>query len=123
MNKLFKNKISIYFFIIVLILAIGYAYYQTKSFTLGPILEITEPKNGTLLNTNSVTVKGYAENISHITINDRPVFIDEEGHLNEKILLSLGYNVIRVSAKDKYKREVEKKLELIFHENTRTLEH
>ncbi len=92
----------------------GYTYYQTKSFSLGPILEITEPQDGALLNTNSVTIKGYTENISFITINGRPVFVDEKGYLNEKILLSLGYNMIRITAKDKYQREIEKKLELVY---------
>lgn len=113
-NNFYQNRISIYFFIIILILTIGYTYYQTKSFALGPILEITEPVDGSLFSNNSVNVKGYSKNISYITLNDRQIFVDEKGFLNEKIILSEGYNKIIVSAKDKYQREVEKKLELVF---------
>ena len=67
-----------------------------------------------MFNTNIITVKGYTENISYISVNDKQVFVDENGYLNEKLFLSLGYNVIKVSAKDKYQRKIEKKLELIY---------
>ncbi len=114
MHRLVQNKIGIYFFVIVLILTVGYTYYQTKSFTRGPILEITEPLNGSLLNSSLINIKGYTKNISYISINGRQVFVDEEGFLNEKILLSEGYNIIRVLAEDKYERKVEEKLELVY---------
>ena len=114
MNKNNRNKISIYLFSIILILTIGYTYYQTKSFTRGPVLKIEEPLDGSLLETNLVMIKGSTENISYITINDRQVFVNEKGILNEKVLLSPGYNIINISAKDKYKREAVKKLELIY---------
>ena len=114
--KLIQNKTGIFFFIIVLLLTSCYTYYQTKGFAQGPVLEISEPINGTSYKNNSVTIKGYTKNISYISINDRQVFVDEKGYLNEKILLSSGYNIIKVKASDKYEREIERKLELIYRE-------
>ncbi|MCK4918188.1 MAG: hypothetical protein KAS02_00165 [Candidatus Pacebacteria bacterium] len=114
MNKNNQNKIGIYFFIIILLITVVYTYYQTRSFIKGPVLEIEAPLNGSLLTTNSITIKGYTENISYISINNRQTFVDENGYLNERLLLSPGYNIIKVSAKDKYQREIEKKLELIY---------
>ncbi|MBU1046784.1 hypothetical protein KKH36_03335 [Patescibacteria group bacterium] len=114
MSKLIPKKISIYLFLIILGLTACYSYYQTKSFTKGPVLVIEDPIDGSLLQTNPIIIKGYSENISYISINGRQVFVDEEGYLKEKMLLSLGYNIIKVSAKDKYKREIEKKIELVY---------
>lgn len=105
---------GIYFFITILVITVAYSYYQTKNFVQGPILKIESPLNGSLIKTKLITIKGYTENISYISINNRQTFVDENGYLNERLLLSPGYNIIRISAKDKYQREVEEKLELVY---------
>lgn len=99
----------------------SYSYYQTKAFLTGPVLEITEPLNGSLLTDNPITIRGYTKNISYISINDRQIFVNETGNLDIEMLLSPGYNIIKVSAKDKYEREIQKQLELVF--NQKTLKH
>ena len=47
-------------------------------------------------------------------MNDRQMFTDEEGEFSEKLLLSYGYNIITVKAKDRFGRETKKTLELIY---------
>ena len=80
----------------------------------GPIITIHTPENGSTLTESLVTIKGVAENISHISLNDRSIFIDEEGRFQEKLLLSYGYNIMTIKAEDKFGRKTEEILELVY---------
>lgn len=102
------------FILIFLLSASWYIYFQAEDLIRGPILTVTVPENGTSVNNSLVEVEGRARNISRISMNDRQIFIDEEGVFKEKLLLSYGYNIITVSAEDKFGREIERKLHLIY---------
>ncbi|MFH0846413.1 MAG: hypothetical protein V1851_03390 [Patescibacteria group bacterium] len=104
---------KILFFISVVLITLAYSYYQTKDFIQGPILEISEPINGVTLSEDVLKIKGFAKNIAYLSLNDRQVYVDEEGNLAEKILLFPGYNIIKISAKDKFERKTERKLEVV----------
>lgn len=108
-------KIAKYIIILVIIIIIGgYTYYQTKGFSRGPILLIDYPSSGMTLENSLVEIRGLVKNASYITMNDRQIFVDENGKLKENILLSLGYNIIEIKIKDKYEREKKEVLELIY---------
>ena len=92
---------------------LGYAYLKTKDYIAGPQVTILSPSNGAALSDLIVEVVGTAKNISSISLDDRNIFVDEQGTFKEKLLLYPGYNIITVKAEDRYKRSVEKKLELI----------
>lgn len=91
-----------------------YFFYQARDLIQGPSIAIETPQNGASLATPLLEIKGVASNISSITLNDTPIFVDEEGVFKEKILLSPGYNIIKLSALDKFGRKTEKLLQLIF---------
>ena len=55
-----------------------------------------------------------AKNIKDISLNDRKIFIDEQGNFKEQLLLSYGYNVFKIKANDKFGRSVEKIVEIIY---------
>lgn len=99
---------------IVLIIA-GYGLFQARRLLQGPVITITSPKNGSIIQNNSLLeIKGIAKNIKEISLNDRSIFIDEQGNFKEKLLLFPGYNIIKVEAKDKFGTNETKTLELIF---------
>ena len=102
------------FFITLILIVLGYAYYQTNDYLKGPILELTEPTNNSTLNQSEIIIKGYAKNISYISMNGRQIFTDQVGQFSERILLAEGYNIIKISTKDKYERENEKILKLVY---------
>src|SRR3989344_7814887 len=107
-------KISI---IIITVLCIGgYALYESRNLMEGPKITILEPKNGSTIKNQLATIKGETKNISYISLNDRQIFVDEQGIFQEKLLLSDGYNIIKLHVKDKFGREVEKMIELIYKE-------
>ena len=93
---------------------LGYALFQARNIISGPIVIVQEPENGATLDYSLVDIKGTAKNISHISMNDRQIFTDDKGEFNEKLLLSYGYNIITIKAKDRFGRDTEKTLELIY---------
>ena len=110
MNKIIRYSTICIFVVII----VGYSIYQSRNIVKGPSIIITEPENGTSFNHSSIIIQGQATNNTEINIDNRPIFIDEKGIFKEKYLLSPGYNIIIIVAKDKFGRAVQKTLELIY---------
>ena len=109
------TNIKVIAFSILLVGIFGYSYYQTKNIILGPVITVISPQNGSTLAESVITIKGNTKNISHITLNDRQIFVDEGGSFDEKLLLSPGYNIITIRAEDKFGRTTENVLELVYN--------
>ena len=104
--------------IIVIVTAIaGYSYFETRTLIKGPQVSINTPRDGETLKDPLVDITGTAGNISYLSLNDRQIYVDDKGNFNEQLLLSPGYNVWTLQAKDKFGRTVSKKLELIFNKS------
>lgn len=108
--------LKILFVVLVIILVIAYTYYKTKDFIRGPIIIVASPANGIAVNSPLVEIVGKAERIAYISLDDRQIFTDEDGNFKEKLLLSPGYNIISIKASDKFDRNIEKTLEMMYTE-------
>ncbi len=105
--------ISIVFFAIVIV---GYGLFQARNLLMGPQIYLASPQNGaTITHSPLVTIAGKASNISFISLNDRPIFVNEQGDFNEQLLLSPGYNTWTIMAKDTFGRTITKSFSLIFN--------
>ncbi len=93
---------------------IGYAGFRAHNLVAGPKLIVESPADGSVTGNPYVEIKGTVKNISFLTLNDNKIFTDEAGVWNEKILLSYGYNVVSVEAKDRFGRSVKKTLQLMY---------
>ena len=113
MNKPVK-VLKIIFLGLIILFVIGYAYYQTQGYLKGPILTITEPLDNSTLHQAVLTVKGMATNIAYISLDGRQIFTSPTGEFSEDILLLSGYNILEISAKDKYERSAQKILHLVY---------
>jgi hypothetical protein len=114
-----RNIASVLKILLVVIVAgviVTYAYYKTRDFVRGPIVIITSPVNGATVNDSLMEVTGKAERIAYISLDDRPIFTDENGNFREKLLLYPGYNIISIKASDKFNRSIEKTLEIVYKE-------
>ena len=80
----------------------------------GPQIIITAPENGSTVNFSLINIVGKARNITSISLNGRTIFIDEDGRIKERVLLSYGYNVLELKAQDRFGREIKKTLELVY---------
>ncbi len=109
-----RKLIKIIVISIILLFVLAYTAYEIQKVVFGPRIEILSPTNGSLISTSLTEISGIAKNINTISLNDRKIFIDEQGNFKEKILLSYGYNVIAIKASDKFGRNTEKIIELIY---------
>lgn len=110
-GKLMLRVLLITIFILTII---GYSIFQAKKIVSGPQIAISSPISGQTTHTSDINIKGVAKNISFISLNDRPIYIDESGNFQEKLLLYPGYNIIKLQARDKFGASVEKDLELVY---------
>ena len=113
-NKNLKTYLKFTLISIFAITIFGYAFFQARNIISGPVVKIHTPLNGASVEHSLINIEGVAKNISHISMNDRQMFTDEEGEFSEKLLLSYGYNIITVKAKVRFGRETKKTLELIY---------
>lgn len=110
-NKQKFLRIAIIFFLIVTFAA--YGLYKARDFLTGPKITIESPKDGQTVSSSYLEVRGTAKNISSIRMNGRQIFVDESGIFKENLLLAMGYNIIEVSAEDKFGREVKENRKVV----------
>jgi hypothetical protein len=99
---------------LVVLIVLGYSAFASHNFILGPEITLSEPENGMTVATSSIKIVGIAHRIKDISLNGRPIIIDNEGNFSEEILLAPGYNVSLLQAQDKFNRTTEYKLELVY---------
>src|SRR3989344_6026020 len=116
MNRNATSLLRITLFSIIGMVIVGYSIFQAWKLISGPIIDIYTPQNGATYSQTLIEIEGRARNISYLNLNDRPIFTNKNGYFKEKLLLSPGYNIIKLDAKDKFKNYTEKRLEIILKE-------
>jgi len=116
MNNL-KSTLKVILITLIVSIIGGYSIYEARNIIRGPIIEIVTPSNGSVLENPLVEIKGVANNITSISLNDRQITVNEQGLFNEKLLLSPGYNSIKLSVSDRFGRYKEEILELVLTEH------
>lgn len=112
------RNLKIYFIWSICLLAVAgiasYAYGRTYDLMSGPRLVIISPQSGETESSTLITIEGKAYNATSVTLNDRPIFTDENGIFKEALLLSYGYNELTLKARDKFGHVVKKTLALVY---------
>ena len=91
---------------IAILLFSTYLSFQARYLIAGPQLTLDhEPPTSNT--TRIVELTGTATNITHLWLNDRPIFTDEKGHFKEALILENGYTITTLKARDRYGRETE----------------
>ena len=112
-----KGRFLAKILLIVLVFGVlaGYSYVKTQDFVQGPRITLIEPKT-TVATSSIIRVTGVAERIAHIELNGHPILIDEkEGLFDEKLLLYPGYNIITITAKDRFQHSAREVIEVAYH--------
>ena len=99
--------------IVFFLLLIGYGLFQSKNLILGPNIAIASPLDGAAVGLNPVEVRGQADRIAFLSLNGQQIFTDQNGNFSQKLLLTPGYNSIKLEAKDKFGRTIQKILNLV----------
>lgn len=93
---------------------IGYTGYQAHKIIIGPKIDLTDSYESAVTGSNKVNLKGKAANVAFISLNDNPIFIDENGSFSENLLLYPGYNIIKLYGKDKFGKSLTKFVEITY---------
>lgn len=102
--------------LILAILFIGsYSLYQGRFLIFGPQVWVDNLKDGETVSSPVVTLTGRAKNVAWLTLNDRQIFMDEEGRWSEKLVVSEGLSIITVKARDRFGHEVNKNLQVVLN--------
>jgi len=103
-----KKKIQMAGIVLLVIVILGYAYFRTRDLLLGVNLSINGIKQYETYTNKILNVTGNAKRAVLLTINDRKIFITENGDFNEELLLLPGYNIIDIKAEDRFGKIKEK---------------
>ncbi len=91
---------------------LSYGIFEGRRLIEGPEVSIYSPTNGSATSTTGVIIAGNAQNISFLTINDRPYFTDKQGNFSETVSLPAGLAVVTVAATDRFGRRTSKEVSI-----------
>jgi hypothetical protein len=116
----FERGFNIRRFVIVLsvMLLIAYGIFNARNLIIGPTIELFSPTKDIETRENIVIIKGKAENITSISLNEKPILVDLDGLFEEKLLLSPGTNIIEIKARDRFKKETLKTIKIYYKQLT-----
>lgn len=99
---------------IFLVIIVSYGFYEIWNYIIGPEIVISAPTDGAAVAESLITITGQANRAQEITLNDRPIVVNEFGEFSEKLLLSYGYNILTLKAWDRFGKNVEKRLQIVY---------
>jgi hypothetical protein len=99
----FRTLVRYWLLTIALLLMIFFVIFQARFLIMGPQIRITAGPEGPQ-NERQITISGVAYNISHLWLNDRPIFTDAQGNFKEALVLENGYTIATLRAQDRYGR-------------------
>jgi hypothetical protein len=104
------RKYSFFSFLLIIIV---YAIFQGRFLILGPRISIDYPAQGTVVDAGVVNVSGTARNIAFLSLDDRQIYTDTDGHWQEKLVMQSGVNIIKLSGKDRFGRQKELLVQIV----------
>jgi hypothetical protein len=118
----FNSGFNLKLFVVIasVVLLVTYGLFNARDMLIGPTLEIFSPDKNIETKSNMLSIKGRAENISFISLNDKPIHVDTEGFFEEKLLLDPGQNIIEIKARDRFRKEVAQTINVYYKQGATT---
>lgn len=101
--------------IVLGLIFVSYCLFQARYLILGPSVTIESPIDGQIVTDPIVEIVGRARNVAWISLNDRQIYTDEEGHWKEKLILSPGLSIMTVKARDRFGRNTQTSVRIILN--------
>ena len=113
-----SSTIKIFRSIIIFIIFFGvigtYTYGRVSDLVFGPQIKVVSPYNGESFSADYIEISGNTKNVTELFLNNRLIFIDEDGSFLEKMLLQQGINDIAIIALDRFGKTKEEILEVVY---------
>ncbi len=99
-----RRTLLIFLAVLVIVGILGYGTFEARRLVMGPRITILAPMDGSATSSPAIVISGIAENVSFLSINDRPILTDEEGRFSERMAPPPGRAVFSVTGKDRFGR-------------------
>lgn len=99
----------------------GYSLSRASDLLFGINLSVLGIKDGQSVTASTIAVSGNAPHAIGVTIDGHPVSIDTNGEWQDTVVLQPGYNSIKVSAADKFGRDVSNQFAVYYDAPVETL--
>ena len=96
----------------------AYIIYQVSIFAGSPNLKIVTPGNNTIVENDSVDIRGVTDTDIYLTVNDENVPVANDGHFATNLKLHRGINIIKVKASGKPEKETSEVLTVEYKPKT-----
>jgi len=84
--------------IIIIVVLLSYLGLQIYNVYQPPQLVILQPDKNLIISQNYIEIKGKTEKEAQVFINDKEVFLDQQGNFSATLDLQKGMNLIKISA-------------------------
>ncbi len=108
-----RYNFKLFLVIFLVIFLAGYFLYQARGYLIGPRLTIESPRPAETIHDAYLKINGQAFNVASLFLNGRQIFTDKNGIFEEQLLLARGYNIIELTATDKFGRVKKEKREVV----------
>jgi hypothetical protein len=99
-----RRLIKYALFLIFAGIIVGYAILGSMTYFRGPEIIIFYPHNGLSTASSTIEISGQALRINKISLNGRPILIDQNGNWKEVLAIFKGMNKISIEASDQFGR-------------------
>ena len=96
------NSIQPLSILILVVVVAFYVQFQARNLLSGPTILLQNESGVT--EEEVVIISGNAQNIVELHLNGKTIHTNEQGDFRELILLPQGYNIVTVSAEDRFGR-------------------
>jgi len=103
--------------LVLLLIVATFAIFRSFNYFQGPGLEIYAPINGSIIESSIIKISGQAVRITKISLNGRPINVDEKGNWSETLIVFPGLNLITIKVQDQFGRTVSKQLDIVGQTN------
>ncbi len=95
-------------FLAVVVLVVGYLFFQYSSLIFAPGIEISKPVENQTISSNVIEVRGKTDPYATVEINGDEVYVALDGTFKKSVYGFSGNNKIKVVAKNRYGKQTEK---------------
>jgi transcriptional regulator with XRE-family HTH domain len=80
----------------------GYLFWQARTVSSAPRLEITTPTEGEKVSMPRILVRGKTDPKAQVTLNEQPVIVDDGGYFSSYVDVPYGISTLNIMAKKRY---------------------
>lgn len=103
---------SLIFASVVLLLFLGYLFFQYRAAFLPPSLTITSPQANSTTS-KEITVAGKADSTATVYVNNQPVTVNSNGEFSKRLTLFPGNTTISVRAENRFGKVTEERRDIV----------